>query len=359
MSAPPKISVVIPIYNVERYLRQCLDSVINQTLSDIEIICVNDGSPDACGEIIDEYAKCDSRVKAVHQENAGYGVAVNKGMKMARGEYIGIIESDDWVEPTMYERLYEQAKSFDADVAKCDFTFYKGNDVYVPHDNIAKVGAEDTCFTIKENPLIFMYHVSIWSAIYRREYMLQHQIWVEESRGACYQDMPFAALVYAKGARITILHDHLINYRAEEGQGSSTLRSDAILMNMPIKCEAAKQIFIEHDCWDEVRDVAYSHFYNCSVGMFFQSDAVHQKEFFKKLVALFGTDDTSDRLIHLPKERRILNMIRNNDYAAIQKLIAKKRMSPFLQKIASFRSSRCKKYRVLTLFGLKMYFKRS
>ena len=93
----PKVSVVVPIYKVEKYLCECVDSILAQTLHDIEVILVDDGSPDKCPEIVDEYAKKDKRVVAVHQKNAGYSTAVNKGIAMAKGEYIGVIESDDWI----------------------------------------------------------------------------------------------------------------------------------------------------------------------------------------------------------------------------------------------------------------------
>ena len=97
----PKVSVVVPIYGVEKYLRECVDSILAQTLKDIEVILVDDGSPDGCSAIVDEYAAKDPRVVAVHQPNGGYGRAVNNGIELAKGEYIGIVESDDWIEPTM------------------------------------------------------------------------------------------------------------------------------------------------------------------------------------------------------------------------------------------------------------------
>ena len=126
----PKVSIIMPTYNVEQYFRQCLESVINQTLTDIEIIPVDDGSPDNCEKIMDEYAKKDSRIKPIHKENGGYGKAVNAGLKMATGEYIGIVETDDWIEPDMYEKLYSQAKKFDSDV--CKSGFYKYNSLKEP-----------------------------------------------------------------------------------------------------------------------------------------------------------------------------------------------------------------------------------
>ena len=114
----PKVSVIIPVYNVENYLRQCLDSVVNQTLSDIEIICVDDGSTDNSGKILDEYATKDSRIKVIHKENGGYGKAMNVGLDNAIGEYIGIVEPDDYIALDMYETLYNIAKEKDLDFSK-------------------------------------------------------------------------------------------------------------------------------------------------------------------------------------------------------------------------------------------------
>jgi glycosyltransferase involved in cell wall biosynthesis len=124
MKHKPKVSVIVPIYNVEKYLRQCLDSVVNQTLRDIEIICVNDGSPDKCPQIADEYAARDDRIIVIHQPNGGYGVAVNKGIAAATGEYVAIVEPDDFIDSNMYQTLYETAKKNNTDVVKSAFYIY-------------------------------------------------------------------------------------------------------------------------------------------------------------------------------------------------------------------------------------------
>lgn len=107
----PKVSIIIPVYNVEKYLRECLDSVIQQTLQDIEIICVNDGSTDNSLQILKEYAQNDSRIKIIDKPNSGYGQTMNVGMQNATGEYIGIVEPDDYVELDMFETLYNTANS--------------------------------------------------------------------------------------------------------------------------------------------------------------------------------------------------------------------------------------------------------
>ena len=125
-----KISVVIPIFNVEDFLGPCLDSVLNQTLKDFEVICVNDGSTDGSLDILKEYLSKDDRIRIINKDNAGYGHTMNIGLDMASGKYFVIVESDDYILPTMFETLYEAAEENDLDFVKSDFyRFYgdKGN----------------------------------------------------------------------------------------------------------------------------------------------------------------------------------------------------------------------------------------
>ncbi len=113
----PIISIIVPVYKVEKYLRQCLDSIQNQTFKDWECILVDDGSPDNCGQICDEYAERDSRFRVIHRENGGLSRARNSALHVARGEYIGFVDSDDWVEPEMFQHLYNLIIENDADIA--------------------------------------------------------------------------------------------------------------------------------------------------------------------------------------------------------------------------------------------------
>lgn len=117
------ISVVIPVYKSEEYLRRCVDSVLAQTISELELILVDDGSPDGSGSICDEYAAKDSRVKVIHQENAGVSAARNAGMDLASGDYLAFVDSDDFVGPDMYEALLRVAEDTGADVVECNYQF--------------------------------------------------------------------------------------------------------------------------------------------------------------------------------------------------------------------------------------------
>ena len=118
------ISIILPIYKVENYLAKCIESLLEQTYKNIEIILVDDGSPDSCGKICDEYAAKDSRIKVIHQQNSGVAAARNAGLQEASGEYIGFVDPDDWVEPQMYERLLSRLKTANAELAVCGYNYY-------------------------------------------------------------------------------------------------------------------------------------------------------------------------------------------------------------------------------------------
>lgn len=121
MSNGPLLSIIVPVYNVEKYLRRCLDSILAQTFTNIEVIAVNDGSPDNCGKILDEYAQKDKRIKVIHKENGGVSSARNTGLDMATGTYIGFVDPDDTILPDMYEYLYTQIIENRCDIVQCNF----------------------------------------------------------------------------------------------------------------------------------------------------------------------------------------------------------------------------------------------
>ena len=117
----PKISIIVPVYKAEKYLNRCVDSILAQTFTDWELLLIDDGSPDRSGEICDEYAKKDSRIRVIHKENGGVSSARQRGQDEACGEYTIHVDPDDWVEPTMLEELYQKAKDDNADMVICDY----------------------------------------------------------------------------------------------------------------------------------------------------------------------------------------------------------------------------------------------
>ncbi|MBR5318650.1 MAG: glycosyltransferase [Peptococcaceae bacterium] len=224
----PKVSIVIPIYNVEKYLRQCLDSVVNQTLKEIEIICVNDGSKDSSLAIMQEYAAKDSRVKIIDKENSGYGHSMNCGFAMATGEYVGIVESDDYAELNMFETLYERAKQHNLDVVKSGYYLYYSipNEKNEKVEIVSKVISNRTIcprndFKSKmEMVEFFNIKPTIWSAIYRKDFLENNDIKFNETPGASYQDAGFNFKVWACAERIQLVQDAFLHYRQDNENSS-------------------------------------------------------------------------------------------------------------------------------------------
>lgn len=214
-----KVSVLIPVYNVEKYLRQCLSSVVSQTLKEIEIICIDDGSTDSSGKILDEYAAQDSRIKVIHKANAGYGNSMNRAMEMACGEYIGILESDDFAEPDMYDFLYRKAVENKLDCIKSNYYRYSenGREYY----EILKNFEYDKVFSQYEMMEKFNTAImGIWAGIYRREFLLENNIRFLETPGASYQDLSFWFKVYVSAKRCYFTKEAFINYRTDNSNSS-------------------------------------------------------------------------------------------------------------------------------------------
>ena len=161
----PLVSISVPVYKTERDLRRCVESLLNQTLRDIEIILVDDGSPDNCGIICDEYAAKDARIKVIHKENGGSSSARKEGLKHCTGIYYTVCDSDDWVEPTMYEELYQRAVETNADIVACDY--------YSEYGNGKQVRSASYTYTTQEqyieDLMLRTTSVNTWSKLFRRD----------------------------------------------------------------------------------------------------------------------------------------------------------------------------------------------
>ena len=160
-----RISVVVPIYKVEKYIHKCIQSILAQTYKNLEIILVDDGSPDRCGAICDSYAKEDPRIKVIHKQNGGLSDARNAGIDAAEGGFIGFVDSDDYIAPQMYEQLIKQLVKYNADIAVCksisvkenqEAVFTDSDTVRVYEDNAARAMIYDNDFT-----------VNAWNKLYR------------------------------------------------------------------------------------------------------------------------------------------------------------------------------------------------
>jgi glycosyltransferase involved in cell wall biosynthesis len=218
----PKVSVIVPIYNAETYLHQCLDSIVLQTLSDIEIICLNDGSTDRSLKIAERFSASDKRIRIINKENSGYGDSMNRGLKAATGEFIGIIESDDYAEPEMFERLYHAAKKNNAEIVKSNF-FERlerlGKDSFVralPPSDIGHI------ISPTDHTDIFRVQPSIWSAIYRRGFLERNGIDFLPSPGASFQDTSFNLKTLLCANMVLLVPEAYVHYRRDNIYSSNS-----------------------------------------------------------------------------------------------------------------------------------------
>jgi len=225
----PKVSVIVPIYNVEEFLPRCLDSLLNQTLKEIEIICVNDGSKDNSLNILNEYAQKDARIIIINQENNGASSARNNGLIHATGEYIGYVDADDWVEKDYYKLLYENAKRYNADIAcgeiirpnaprKKDIICFKHKGIKVAiksSDKYKLCRLPERCF--------------VWNKIYNREALLKTKI--QFPLRTNYEDMAWSHIVVDKLNKVVTVPNAIYNYFWNEKSNSKSYADGFIEAN--------------------------------------------------------------------------------------------------------------------------------
>lgn len=235
-----KVSILVPICNVEKFLDKCLRSIVNQTLTDIEIICINDGSKDKSLEIIKNFAKDDERIVVIDKPNSGYGDSMNKGMSIAKGEYVGIVESDDFINLDMFNDLYSLAKEHNADIVKSNYNLYweKQNDVFKYYNNLLIDKIVSDRDNAKEK--ILWRAPSIWSAIYKRSFLTANEIKFLSTPGASYQDTSFNFKTAALANRVVLTPEAYLNYRQDNSNSS-------------VKIATKEKVMMLHKEYDEIK----------------------------------------------------------------------------------------------------------
>lgn len=224
-----KISVIVPVYNVENYLKQCLDSIVNQTMKEIEIICINDGSNDSSKSILDKYQKNDERIIVINRANRGYGAACNYGLKLARGKYCAIVEPDDFIDIHMYEEMYDLAETHNTDIVKS--SFFESSDALdkdtYPTVNKIKWDNEyfmpTSVFKITEYPQFIYFHPSIWSCLFKTEFLRKNNISFIEAKGAGWVDNPFQVQTFCMAEKIYYTNNAYYYYRLTNPSSSSNI----------------------------------------------------------------------------------------------------------------------------------------
>ncbi len=244
IGSEPKISIIVPVYKVEPYLRKCLDSIVNQTYRNLQVILVDDGSPDNCGRICDEYAAKDSRIEVIHQENGGLSAARNAGLRLATGDYIGFVDSDDWIELDMYEYLLENALKYQADIAVC------GHKECSTRCSINR-GVEKIQLLYNELALELLISDDVvqnfvWDKLYKSN--LFHNIEFPEGRN--YEDIAIMYKLFISSSILVFLPESKYNYL----QRSDSILADISLNNRMNYYWAAKIRYEEmFDEWPQFR----------------------------------------------------------------------------------------------------------
>ncbi len=321
-----KVSIIIPIYNVEKYLIQCLDSVVNQTLKEIEILCINDGSTDNSLRILEEYAKKDKRIRVINKKNAGVGAARNTGLEYAKGEYIGFVDSDDWVDITMFEKLYQNSKYHNSDIVMCPMSIVYENDEelgYYRYSNILSYYDLD-CFNDEFDDCVFDYKqtkdfilriaVNAYNKIYRTEFI--KEIDAKFPEGMIFEDNPFFYHTYLNAKNLSLVKDFLYYHRVNR-MGSLISTGDQRFFDMIKIQNLIIKNFTSIPNFEDYEIDLLNNKIKTIIDRYFQVSDIHRQEFFELIKKDFEkmnlkTDKIENLKSHINKN--YLNIINSNSH---------------------------------------------
>lgn len=265
------ISVIVPIYNSEPYIHQCIDSIISQEYRDLEIILIDDGSSDNCGKICDEYAKVDKRIRVFHTENQGLSAARNLGLKEARGEYIGYVDSDDWIEPDMYNILYKAIIEYSADISMCCMMQeYEDKVIRIERNREVFVGTETL-----EGLLIGTISNVFWNKLFERRVLLG----VTCPEGKNYEDLAVMHIILSRSKKAVLLHN--IEYHHRVWEGSITQSFSISNMIDCVEAKISRYLYIKNK--------EFTLFHNCE-GKMIQSIAMSYSKIWRCLYDFTKTE---------------------------------------------------------------------
>lgn len=253
-----KVSIIMPVYNVEKYLNECLDSIVNQTFEDIEIICINDGSTDNSLAILKSYASQDGRIIIISQENTGIGAARNAGMRIANGDYVFFIDSDDFLYPDAIEELYENAIFNDSDVVlfrrtqEYGIDRLKNNEGY-NFDNVFHISGEEYReFTFSRKDLksyVLNRYLSVWMKFYKRKFLNRYDdLYFPE--GIAYEDGLFHVKVFLRAERMSHIPKVYYYYRKNP---DSVMHNSSFNMDIFKVIDSVEEFLIENDYYGEFK----------------------------------------------------------------------------------------------------------
>lgn len=284
-----KVSIIVPVYNVEDYLSECLDSICNQTLKDIEIICINDGSSDNSLDILNEYSKKDKRISVISKENGGQGVARNLGITLANGEYIGFVDSDDWIEEDMFEKLYMKAHKNNLDFNMCRLSLF--NEQTGEYDNstwyygLKHFDSFNKDIFEYSDVLNFLTSISVTpvNKIYKRSFLLNHDLKFAEDY--IFEDEAFFYSIIFKASKISLIKEELYYYRIN--RKNSTVTETKNNKDIVDIYRIVRKYLINNG-FEKFISIVDNKFLKSIFSRFYQSDENHRKLFFNSFKELLN-----------------------------------------------------------------------
>lgn len=217
----PRVSILVPVYNASRYLRECMDRLVSQTLREIEVVCIDDGSTDDSRAILEEYAARDPRVRVIAKENTGYGDSMNVAVQAAQGEWLGICEPDDFPSRRMYAQLLEAGEFSHVDIVKSNYFEHEEGRLLDAGVDALEGLPYDQRFDPREEPLILLVPPTIWTAIYRREFIVENGISFSNTPGASFQDTSFVHQCWTAARSAYLVNRRYYHYRIDNAASSS------------------------------------------------------------------------------------------------------------------------------------------
>lgn len=311
-----KVSIIVPVYNVERYLNQCMDSLVNQTLDDIEIIVINDGSTDKSLKILKSYEKkYPDKVKIIEQKNSGISVARNNGIKLASGKYIGFVDSDDYVELDMFEKLYDKIKKSNSDIVVCNYKKY--------YEDLNEFEYVDVIKNIKGNNLysdisiINNIDYAPWNKLFRRELFDN----IKFPKNVKYEDLSTILKTFMIATKISVVNKSLYLYRINETGETRTINRKVtdILIILKDLIDYSKEIDIFDKTKNELRKLCVNKLFFYLIYSYDLNDKKFSIDFRNKIIKFLKENFNNWQLALLKDKsleiRLVSKLVLINNYA--------------------------------------------
>lgn len=301
-----KVSIVVPVYNMEDKLERCLDSLVNQTLSDIEIIIINDGSSDKSLEIIQKYQEKYKNIVAISRENKGISYTRNEGIKLSRGKYIAFVDSDDYVEVDMYEKLYNKIISDNSDIVVCNYKTFIEDSKEFNNYNVNKTNITN----LVDNPkLVYLLDYQPWNKLYKKS------LWdkVYFPLNTKYEDLEAVLKVFLKAKKVSYISDYLYNYLINPNGETGTINEkvyDIFKILDNLKNEFAKQ---NQELQESFKELVLSKLF-IYYRLIKRKDLKMANEFMKEIKKYLNKNYPHFKFFYLKKSRNVKNfLVRLND----------------------------------------------